>query len=320
MEQPLISIIIPIYNVEKYLQRCLDSVKNQTYTNLEILLIDDGSSDDSGKIADEYAGSDFRFKVFHIPNGGVSNARNLGLKSYQGEYIAFIDADDFVDKKYIERIYYSIVKCNVLLARCMPYDSHDEMIQEYSCSKFAEPIVIEAKESFDYTQKYAYGPIWGTLFHKSIIEGTFFDNDIYVGEDALFFARILKKCSLLSFLDEQLYVYVIYPESASHGIYNEKKGTCIQAWNRILEVFNEYSEFFLKNLKAKYCYACLTNLKQMKKSNYLDKAWHKYVLREARRNIKELLQSSYGMGIKVSAFLYCLFPEIYGTLHSILRK
>ena len=92
---PKISVIVPVYNVEKYLPRCIDSILSQTFTDFELLLIDDGSPDNCGKICDEYAAKDSRVRVFHKPNGGVSSARNLGLDNARGEWIAFIDSDDF---------------------------------------------------------------------------------------------------------------------------------------------------------------------------------------------------------------------------------
>ena len=98
--EDLITIIIPIYNVEKYLRECLDSVINQTYKKLQIILIDDGSNDNSGKICDEYKEKDNRIEVMHKANGGVSSARNAGLKIAKGDYITFVDGDDYLDKDY----------------------------------------------------------------------------------------------------------------------------------------------------------------------------------------------------------------------------
>ena len=92
----LISIIVPVYNVEQFLARCIDSIRAQTYRNIEILLIDDGSTDNSGRVCDEYAKQDGRIKVYHKPNGGVSSARNYGLDRATGKYIGFVDSDDFI--------------------------------------------------------------------------------------------------------------------------------------------------------------------------------------------------------------------------------
>lgn len=99
---PLVSVIVPVYNVEKYLPRCLDSLVNQTYENLEILLVDDGSADSSGEICDAYAAKDNRIRVFHIPNGGVSNARNLALDNMAGEYVTFVDSDDWLNDEWVK--------------------------------------------------------------------------------------------------------------------------------------------------------------------------------------------------------------------------
>ena len=99
--QTYISIIVPIYNVEKYLSRCVDSILNQTFTDFELILVDDGSTDNSGKICDEYAEKDCRIKVIHKDNWGVSSARNVGLENSVGEYIMFCDSDDFVEKNAV---------------------------------------------------------------------------------------------------------------------------------------------------------------------------------------------------------------------------
>lgn len=108
--KPIISIIVPVYNVEKYLRECLDSISCQTCTDWECLLIDDGSPDNSGAICDEYAVKDSRFKVFHKPNGGVSSARNLGLDMASGEWVTFIDSDDFISPTFLEGLYAPIAK------------------------------------------------------------------------------------------------------------------------------------------------------------------------------------------------------------------
>jgi glycosyltransferase involved in cell wall biosynthesis len=104
MNMPVISVIVPVYNVEQYLCKCLDSILDQTFTDFELLLIDDGSPDRSGQICDEYAQKDSRIRVFHKENGGVSSARNLGLDNAKGKWIAFIDSDDWVDSTYLEHL------------------------------------------------------------------------------------------------------------------------------------------------------------------------------------------------------------------------
>ena len=113
-ENPKISVILPVYNVEKYLRQCLDSVINQTYKNLEIILVNDGSTDNSGKICEEYALNDERIKVIHKENGGISSARNAAIDIAKGQYITFIDSDDDVELDYIDYLYDILKKFNLI--------------------------------------------------------------------------------------------------------------------------------------------------------------------------------------------------------------
>lgn len=113
MNCELISVIIPVYNVEKYIEKCVNSVVNQTYTNLEIILVDDGSKDLSGEICDRLSQMDTRITCIHKENGGLSDARNVGLEHIKGKYVTFIDSDDYIDEKYIEMLYFTIKKYNV---------------------------------------------------------------------------------------------------------------------------------------------------------------------------------------------------------------
>lgn len=132
-EEGMISVIIPVYNVEPYLRKCLDSVICQTYRNLDIIVVDDGSTDDSGQICDEYQNMDDRIRVFHKKNEGLSSARNLGLQYVKGEYIGFVDSDDFIDEDMYESMLHEmkedvdIVICGRRI--CFPKEMHQKSIQ-----------------------------------------------------------------------------------------------------------------------------------------------------------------------------------------------
>lgn len=123
---PLISIIVPVYNVEEYLPKCLDSIVNQTYKNLEIILVDDGSTDNSSKICDKYGEKDKRIKVIHKENAGVVEARISGVNNSSANYIMFIDSDDFIDTKMIKTMWDSMTYTNVDLVCCQYFDYYDE--------------------------------------------------------------------------------------------------------------------------------------------------------------------------------------------------
>ena len=131
----LISVIIPVYNVEKYIEKCIYSVINQTYKNIEIILVDDGSTDISGKICDDFEKKDYRIKVIHKKNGGLSDARNVGIDVSTGKYIVFIDSDDYVDKKHIEYLYNMITKNNADISICqfnIVYENSDIQITDFT--------------------------------------------------------------------------------------------------------------------------------------------------------------------------------------------
>ena len=133
-EKALISVIVPVYNVEKYIEKCLDSIINQTYKNIEILLIDDGSTDSSGKICDDYSKQDKRIKVFHKENGGLSSARNYGVDKSKGEYLTFIDSDDIIELDYIDYLFGLIKKYDVELSIC-PYTVIINNTKKYNFGK-----------------------------------------------------------------------------------------------------------------------------------------------------------------------------------------
>ncbi len=121
----LISVIVPIYNTEKYLEMCIESIRNQTYKNLEIILVDDGSTDKSGQICDQYVQKDRRIKVIHKPNGGQSDARNVGIKNATGNFIGFVDSDDYINQNMFKRLYGNLMKYNADIAICN-YEDVDE--------------------------------------------------------------------------------------------------------------------------------------------------------------------------------------------------
>ena len=135
MNDDLISVIIPVYNIEKLLSKCIESVISQTYSNIEIILIDDGSTDSSGNICDEYLSKDSRIKVFHKKNGVLSSARNYGIKESTGNYLFFLDSDDFVDSNIIKKLYKNLIDTNSNISisnRINYYDNGKKYVRFYN--------------------------------------------------------------------------------------------------------------------------------------------------------------------------------------------
>ncbi len=148
MSEKLISIIVPVYNIEEYLARCIESVLNQTYRNLELILVDDGSKDSSGKICDEYAKKDARVRVFHKENGGSSSARNLGIKNARGDYLGFVDSDDYIDSKMYENMMKAIAERECAIVQ-VARDEIDEQgnLMEAICA-MPEQVIEYSSEDF----------------------------------------------------------------------------------------------------------------------------------------------------------------------------
>lgn len=189
---PLISIIVPVYKVEKYIENCIKSLINQTYKNLEIILIDDGSPDRSGEICDKYASLDNRIKVFHFENGGVSAARNKGVEYAKGDYIGFVDSDDWVDHDMYETLFRLINEYTADIAICGYREIYPDKVEEMSNKDIKVMNNLEALElnilnDIDY--QICTAP-WNKLYKKEIVKNIKFpEGKVY--EDIIFTTKAL---------------------------------------------------------------------------------------------------------------------------------
>lgn len=262
--QDLISIIIPVYNVEKYLSECLDSVITQTYENLEILLIDDGSTDGSGKICDEYAQKDARIKVIHKENGGVSSARNMGLDLAQGEYIAFIDSDDRVKREYIQKLYEKVKIENAEVCLC-----HFSHFVGGETKKIAEPlpkhlnIDLDKKETLNFFYKYLScrgisGSPCRSLYKKEIVENYRFSCEVVRAEDLLFNLEVLVNCKRIVSINEWLYEYRMNEDSQTHSYNYDLLNNYLYVHKSIFNIFIRFKDKKINNrLKIYFSLLCL---------------------------------------------------------------
>ena len=213
MQMPVVSVVIPVYRCEKYLQRCLDSLLIQTFTDWQAICIDDGSPDKSGKILDEYAQQDARFVIVHKKNAGVSAARNDGIKKATGKYIHFLDADDFIDANYLQ----------AMLDCALKYDADMVVSGFVSDNKYTKPIVYKkaklltgiahkVRYSFVLTDSY----VWRYLFKKDFIkkQKLKFDTGLIAQEDTLFVLDALEKANIVVTVPDVNYHYMFNQDSA----------------------------------------------------------------------------------------------------------
>lgn len=206
MPEPLVSIIVPIYKVEPYLRRCLDSIVNQTYTNLEIILVDDGSPDNCPQICDKYAEKDKRIVVVHKKNGGLSDARNVGLDICQGEYISFVDSDDWVSETYIKALIRLIAENDSDIAICEHLKTAEEktkkefFVDKKNYSSKEALLRLFAKNNITYVVS------WGKLYKNSLFASFRFPIGKY-HEDEFTTYILFYNSKKISYTSEILYYY-----------------------------------------------------------------------------------------------------------------
>ena len=205
-----ISVIVPVYNVEPYIRKSIDSIVNQTYKHLEIILVDDGSPDNCGSICDEYALKDNRIKVLHIENGGPAIARNAGLDIATGDFIGFIDPDDFFELDMYETLYNAITKTNAGLAVCNWYTgTEDNWIKN---TKFSNKEILTPSEAFEIFYNSMY--VWNKLYRKEIV-GNLRQIETYA-QDIYYTLTTLTRIDKVVCIDRSLCYYRINPTSRQH--------------------------------------------------------------------------------------------------------
>jgi len=238
----LISIIVPVYNVEKYLRKCIDSIINQTYENIDIILIDDGSTDSSSEICNEYSKKDKRIKVIHKENRGVSSARNEGIKHARGEWITFIDSDDWIEKNFCEILLKKVLETKSDVALC-GYNRINNKKTEKINAKNRE-LIFNCNEYLikSLNPQTGFGFCHMKLIKKEILKGIYFNENIVVGEDALFNVMISQNIKKAIFVEQALYNYRINNQSVVRK-YDENYA------NKYLLAMNEIKKYLFEKYK-----------------------------------------------------------------------
>lgn len=301
----LISIIVPVYKVESYLNKCIESIVNQTYQNLEIILVDDGSPDHCPAMCDDWAKKDSRIKVVHKSNGGLSDARNAGMAIATGDYIAFVDSDDWIEITFVEYLYQAIRKIDADISACE--------VREVLDGEEVNAIVDELPRVQDCTSKEAIGGLmngcnfravaWNKLYRAEILQDEHFE----VGrlhEDEFFSYRIFDKASRLAFIDIPLYNY------------RQRSGSIMTTFSiRHLDALDAYLER-LEFLERKYpdlaerdkivlCAACINFYCEMLSKACDDKKMAKQRIKECRAKIHFTKQEWAGYSLKDKVYARC---------------
>lgn len=281
-QQPKISVIIPVYNVEKYLDRCLESVVNQTYKNLEIILVDDGSTDSSGKKCDEYAINDSRIKVLHKSNGGLSDARNVAISICKGEYITFVDSDDWICTNLIEHLYNNLIIAEADVSIGLFQRVYDDVAikRQHNDISICEYSGKEAiRQMYGVCSFSAHA--WGKLYKRH------FFNEIHypkgkIYEDEFTTYKILWAASKVVVTNEKLYFYYIRSDSLSHERFNENQLDRLTACDEMLCYFEKCFKDIIPILKYRWLDAYIVFCRDAARANTscerLEKEFNKALL------------------------------------------
>lgn len=293
--EPLISIIVPIYKVEKYVTKCIETIMNQTYKNIEIILVDDGSPDNSAQICDEYAKKDNRIVVIHQKNGGLSNARNSGLNIAKGEYIGFVDGDDYISNDMYETLYNAIKENNAQMSICDFYivNEKEEELPNKVKTEIKEDIKIfnrqEAMREM-LIDKNIRGYVWTKLFKKECFENLRFPEGRNY-EDIAISIKCFEKTDKIVYINKQKYYYLQRENSIDH--IKSEKNLCDAldvSYERYKNVKENYPELKEDNIYA-FIHRILCVYKDLKKMNYMDVYYcKKYVnmIQELKEDYLEL--------------------------------
>ena len=248
----MISVIVPVYNVEKYLERCVKSIAAQTYKDLEILLIDDGSTDKSGKMCDDFQQTDSRIKAFHKQNGGLSDARNYGIEHSAGEFISFVDSDDYIDEKMLETLHRLITENDADLAVCSAMDVFEG--KEVTQVKEIKEFNLNKVESYKYMLRGDGIPsACNKLYKRQTVGNVRFPvGKLY--EDGFFTPQILKRVEKTAVTSKPMYYYFRRADSITTKPFRKGDLDVIEAYDKCVKQVKElcpealpYAEFRYRN-------------------------------------------------------------------------
>ena len=319
-DNPLISVVVPIYKVEKYLEKCINSLLNQTYENIEIILVDDGSPDSCPKICDNYKEKDYRIKVIHQKNGGLSNARNSGLDIAQGKYVTFIDSDDYVSNDYIEYLYNLIKKDNTLISICGHYICFDTKTINKTATN-SRKVDKETALNYILYDKEIDLCSWGKLYDINLFKKIRFpDGKIF--EDTATTYLLFEECDYVSVGKESKYYYMIRDDSITTVNFNLKKMDLIymteNMTNYILKKYPNLKDGCQRRLMWAYM-STYTKIVYTNKNEFVKEK--KYIKDYISQNKKEVLKNKkISKRDKISLIIYSLGDSAFKLAWAAYKK
>lgn len=312
----LISIIIPVYNVDYFLPKCIDSILAQSYDDLEVLLINDGSTDKSPQICEKYAEQNEKVRVFHKENGGVSSARNLGLKVAKGNYIGFIDADDWIEPNMYEKMLSHLLETNSQMCTCAKYIRNGNILSTSNITAKYIERVDSIKAILDYNFPSSLST---SLYKKELLQDMYLNEAIHHSEDFEFQFRVLNRVERVAICKTPFYNYRNRDGSANNSGFNPKVLTCLD----ILPIVKTHIEKE-DSIDNKYICATISRMTLvvsaiMTRANYNDPRLEKILVKNARSAWFNTLLSTVPYKKKILITILSISYKLYSFLYSRIK-
>lgn len=324
----MISIIVPVYNVQQYIERCISALVGQTYTDIEIILVDDGSTDQSGRICDEYAAKDDRIKVFHVDNGGQSRARNIGIRNAHGEYIAFVDSDDYAEPLMYEKLLETAVKSDAGIVESnfegrhstAPNDSGlvaaiqkgEKTIHMSGHAALARQLDYRVESSFPGTA------LWPKMFKSEIIKAIRLPEG-KIHEEYAFLAEAFMNCTDYVYLNEVLYHRTIRDDSTTAMKFSSRSLDKLYVFDQRTDYLKNCGDNVLIDYSKEQEYILMLNLYgQACAGNSMDDAQKLIQMIKAKKT--DIFHSNIDLKRKVKFALFFLSPKLYGKMFELKNR
>lgn len=327
MNQELISVIVPIYNVEKYLSRCIESILKQTFSNLEIILVDDGSTDESKLIVCEYVKKDKRIVAVNKENGGLSDARNAGIAVASGNYLVFVDSDDYIHSQFIEILYHNIKKYDADIAVCEGIrvdDNHKGNVLQ-TIPKFYRVDVLDSISGMKLWYKSDFkNPtvVWNKIYKKGLFQNVKFDIG-KLHEDEFIMHRLYIQSRIIVYVWLGLYYYYARMDSITGGKkYSLKRLDVLEAYAQRTMLFSNIGDLELIKLHNNHYIDVLLGCAVNLQVNYrgMDKSLIKKIIKRKIVEVRNKNSISSKQQFKILLYLLCpcLYSKIYNLLKSVI--
>ncbi len=322
----MISIIVPVYNAQNYLEKCINSMIDQSYCDFEVLLIDDGSTDSSAEICDVYASKDQRIKAVHKPNGGSASARNLGLELAKGEYIAFVDADDFVDPDYLLVLHQLAEAHNADLVQCQyrtVRPSERTLPEKAAADIHSECVCDNLQLLRDFCCKKTYlsvAVLWNKLYRRELFSGLRFPEKKGIDDEFLIYQVVYRAKKIVK-TSSPLYFYFLSPNSQMRSAPSLKSLDSILAVEEQLAFFKRIGHMELHNMLLYRYYSNIADSYHYVKKYFPNEQARLIQLKEKKKMIpRAMMVREIPISDKCLLLLRSYFPNLFAAIHRKVKK